>query len=141
MRALPVGRRVVAAIILAGSAVPGLAASLSCGTALGAPAVVEGPLRTLGTEPATARVPIAPGHTYLIQVDERDNDALVEVLDSRIQLIARADHPERRTGTRRAVLTAPDSPSLLVRVTGKEHSGAAGTATVQVFDLARLRER
>jgi CHAT domain-containing protein len=86
------------------------------------------------------RVPVAPGHTYLIQVDERDNDALVEVLDSKNQVIARADHPERRTGTRRAALTAAD-PSLLVRVAGKEHAGAAGTATIQVFDLARLRER
>jgi CHAT domain-containing protein/tetratricopeptide (TPR) repeat protein len=82
-----------------------------------------------------------PGHTYLTQVDERGNDALVEVLDSRNQIIARADHPERRTGTRRAVVTAPDPPSLIVRVTGKEHAGVAGTATVQVFDLATLRER
>ncbi|HXI67065.1 MAG TPA: tetratricopeptide repeat protein, partial [Steroidobacteraceae bacterium] len=141
MRAPAVVRRVVGAIVLAAWAVPGATASLSCGTALGAPAVVEGPLKTRGTEPAAVRVPVAPGHTYLIQVDERDNDALVEVLDSKNQVIARADHPERRTGTRRAALTAPDSPSVLVRVTGKEHAGAAGTATVQVFDLARLRER
>ncbi len=82
-----------------------------------------------------------PNHTYLIQVDERDNDALVEVLDSRSQVIARADHPERRTGTRRVVVMAPELPPLLVRVTGKQHAGAAGAATVQVFDLARLRER
>jgi CHAT domain-containing protein len=141
MRVPAVGRRLVAAIVLAGWAVPGIAASLSCASALGAPAVVEGPLRTLGREPAVARVSVTPGQIYLIQVAERDNDALVEVLDSRNQVIARADHPERRTGTRRAVVTSPDSPSLLVRVTGKEHAGAAGTATVQVFDLAALRER
>ena len=88
-----------------------------------------------------ARVPVVPGQIYLIQVAERDNDAFVEVLDARNRVIARADHPERRTGIRRAVLTAPDSPPLLVRVTGKEHAGAAGTATIQVFDLAILRAR
>jgi len=34
-----------------------------------------------------------PGHAYLIEVDERDNDALVEILDSKNEVIARADHP------------------------------------------------
>jgi len=131
----------MAAIVLAGWAVPGFAASLSCTSALGAPAVVEGPLRTLGRDPAVAHFVVVPGHAYLIQVDERDNDARVEVLDSRNQIIARADHPERRTGTRRAVVTAPDSPSLTVRVTGKEDASAAGTAAVQVFDLATLQAR
>ena len=77
-----------------------------------------------------------PGHAYLIEVEERDNDARVEILDSRDQVIARADHPERRTGTRRALVTAGDQPSLVVRVTGKENAGSAGTATVRVFDLA-----
>jgi CHAT domain-containing protein len=91
--------------------------------------------------PAAAQLPVVPGHTYLIQVDERDNDALVEILDSRNRIIARADHPERRTGTRRTLVTARDSPSLLVRVTGKEHARAVGSASVQVFDLATLRER
>ncbi len=131
----------MAAIVLAGWVAPALAASLSCRSALGAPAVVQGPLTTLGREPAAARIPVAPGEIYLIQVEERDNDALVEVLDPQNQIIARADHPERRTGTRRAVVTAPDSSALLVRVTGKEHSGAAGTATIQVFDLSTLRAR
>ena len=141
MRAYPARPRLLAAIVLAGWALPGFAASPSCTSALGAPALAEGPLRTLGTEPAAAHFLGVPGHTYLIQVDQRDNDALVEVLDSRNQIIARADHPERRTGTRRAVVTAPDLPSFVVRVTGKEHSGATGTATVQVFDLAMLQAR
>ena len=141
MRAHPTRPRLLAAIVLALWALPGFAASPSCTSALGAPALAEGPLRTLGTEPAAAHFLGVPGHTYLIQVEERDNDAVVEVLDLRDQIIARADHPERRTGTRRAVVTAPDSPSLVVRLTGKEHSGAAGTATVQVFDLAVLRAR
>jgi CHAT domain-containing protein len=39
------------------------------------------------------------------------------------------------------VVTAPDSPQLLVRVTGKEPSSAGGAATVQVFDLSTLRAR
>jgi CHAT domain-containing protein/tetratricopeptide (TPR) repeat protein len=102
---------------------------------------VAAPLRTLGREPAATQILLLPGHAYLIQVDERDNDALVEIFDSKNQLVARADHPERRTGTRRAVVTAPDSRSLLIRVTGKEHADAAGAAIVQAFDLATLATR
>ncbi len=86
-------------------------------------------------------IPLIAGHTYLIQVEERGNDALIEVLDSKSHTVARADHPERRTGTRRAVVTAPDPPPLLVRVTGKEHAAARGTAAIQVFDLAAVRTR
>ena len=134
------GQCLLAAIVLAGWAAT-CTAGTSCTSALGPPAVTEGPLKTLGTEPAMAGFAVAPGHAYLIEVDERDNDALVEVLDSKNEVMVRADHPERRTGTRRAVVTAPDSPSLGVRVTGKEHANAAGTATVQVFDLAALRNR
>jgi len=98
-------------------------------------------VKTLGTEPASVGLAVVPGHAYLIEVDERDNDALVEILDSKSEVMARADHPERRSGTRRAVVTAPDSASLGVRVTGKEHANAAGTATVRAFDLATLRDR
>lgn len=121
--------------------VPGFAESLSCTRALGAPAFTAGPLRTQGVSPAAAEVPVVPGHSYLIQVEERGNDALVEVLDPRSQIVARADHPERRTGTRRILLTLPDASSLLVRVTGKEEARAAGVAIIQVFDLAILRGR
>jgi CHAT domain-containing protein/tetratricopeptide (TPR) repeat protein len=137
----PLTRHLLAGMVLAGWAAPGFASSLSCTAALGPPAAAEGPLRTLGTEPAAAHISVVPGHAYLVQVEEHDNDVLVEILDSANQIIARADHPERRTGTRRAVVTAPDSPALFVRMTGKEHAAAAGTATVQVFDLARLRAR
>ena len=133
------GRLLAAAMVL-GWAVPGFAAGISCTGALGAPAVLAGALTTLGTEPAAARFVVVPGHAYLIEVDERDNDALVEVLDSKNQAIARADHPERRTGTRWAVVTAPDA-SLVVRAIGKEHASAVGTATVRVFELAALRTR
>ena len=84
---------------------------------------------------------MAPGHVYLIEVDQRDNDALVEVLDPKNKVIARADHPERRTGTRRALVTAPDPGSLGVRVTGKESSNVMGTATVRAFDLEAIHAR
>ncbi len=136
----PAGWRLLAAIVLTGWAATG-AAGTSCTRALGAPAVAEGPLKTLGTEPAITRIALVPGHLYLIEVDERDNDALVEILDSKNEVIARADHPERRSGTRRAVVTAPDSASLGVRITGKEHANAAGSATVRAFDLAALQSR
>ena len=131
----------LAAIALAAWSIPGFAASLACTRALGAPAAAIGPLRTHGMLPAAAPLPVVPGRSYLIQVDERDNDALVEILDSRDQVIARADHPVRRTGTRRVVLTARDSAPLMVRVTGKEHARALGTANVRVFDLAVLQGR
>ncbi|MBV9317385.1 MAG: hypothetical protein JOZ34_07975, partial [Gammaproteobacteria bacterium] len=73
-------------------------------------------------------------------MDERGNDALVEVLDSSDRIIARADHPERRTGTRRAAVLA-ESASLRVRITGQEHAAAVGTARIEVFDLASLEAR
>src|SRR3989440_7465534 len=136
----PAGWRLLAAIVLAGWAATG-AAGTSCTSALGPAAVTEGPLKTLGTEPATAGLAVVPGHAYLIEVDERDNDALVEILGSKNEVIVRADHPERRSGTRRAVVTAPDSASLGVRITGKEHAKAAGSAMVRAFDLAALRDR
>jgi CHAT domain-containing protein/tetratricopeptide (TPR) repeat protein len=134
------GRGLLVAIVLAGWAVPGTAENSSCARARGAP-VTKIPLQTLGTEPAAADLAVVPGHAYLIEVEERDNDALVEILDSKNEVMARADHPERRSGTRRAVVTTPNSASLGVRVTGKEHANAAGTATVHAFDLAALRDR
>ncbi|HKD53106.1 MAG TPA: CHAT domain-containing tetratricopeptide repeat protein [Steroidobacteraceae bacterium] len=73
-------------------------------------------------------------------MEEHDNDVRVEILDSRNQVLTQAEHPERRTGTRRLAITAPDSGSVTVRITGQEHVNAAGTATVRAFDLAALRE-
>jgi len=98
-------------------------------------------LKALGTEPVSATVRVLPGHSYLVQVAERDNDVLLEVLDAGGRLIARADHPERRTGTQRALVTAGGSSSFLIRVHGTEHAGAAGTASVQVFDLSAVEVR
>jgi len=81
--------------------------------------VAQGPLQTLGTGPAATDFAVVPGHAYLIEVEERNNDARVEILDPMSEVIVRADHPERRTGSRRAVVTAPDRPSLAVSVTCK----------------------
>ena len=137
----PAGRGLFVAIVLAGWAVPGAAENISCTRALGAPAVTAGPVKTLGAEPAAADFAVVPGHAYLIEVGQRNNDARVEILDPMNEVIVRADHPERRTGTRRAVVTAPDRSFLVVRATGKEHSNVVGTATVRVFDLAALQPR
>src|SRR4029077_6278044 len=100
----PAGRGLFVAIVLAGWAVPGAAENASCTRVLGAP-VTKGPLKTLGTEPAATDFAVVPGHAYLIEVEERDNDARVEILDPMNAVMVRADHPERRTGTQRAVVT------------------------------------
>jgi CHAT domain-containing protein len=139
--ARPTGIRLSALIVLAGWTAPGLAAGLSCTRALGAPAVTEGPLKILEMAPAMARFPVIAGRAYLIEVEERDKDALIEILDSKNQVIARADHPERRTGTRRSLVTASSSSPLVVRVIGKERGGEVGAANVRVFALAGLRLR
>jgi CHAT domain-containing protein/tetratricopeptide (TPR) repeat protein len=115
-----------------------MAQSISCTRALGQPAVSAGPVNTLGTDPTTVDLAVTPGETYLIEVAERDNDALVEVLGPKDKL-AEADHPEPRTGTRRAVATAPPAGSFTVRIIGKEHTGTSGAATVRAFNLSGLR--
>jgi CHAT domain-containing protein len=127
-------------LVLAGWAAPGLGAGISCTRALGTPSVPDVRLSIRDVESAAVDAPVASGGVYLIEVQERDKDALVEVLDTENRAISRADHPERRTGTRWAIVTAPAS-SLVVRVTGKEPAGAVGTADVRVFDLKPLRAR
>jgi CHAT domain-containing protein len=129
------------AIALAGSMWSETAESLSCTAALGPSAVSSGPLKTLGTQPVTVELALQSGHSYLIDVDEKGNDLLVEVLDSKNGVMARADHPERRTGTRRSIVTAPLGSDTAVRLTGKEHANAAGMATVRAFDLAAVATR
>lgn len=116
------------------------AASASCIRALGAPTVILAPLKTVGSESVTADLSVAPEHTWLIEVGEQGNDAVVEVLESKGQVLARSDHPERRTGTQRAVISAATSP-MAVRVTGQEQAGIGGTAIVRAYDLEALRSR
>ncbi len=121
--------------LLVGFTLPAAGAPVSCTQALDPPAATAGPLRTSGTDPALATINVIAGHTYLIEVAERDNDALVEILGPQDQILAQADHPERRTGTRRALVTSPGT-SLVVRVTGKERAEIAGTASIRAFDVA-----
>ena len=86
-----------------------MAQSTSCTGSLGVPAASAAAVKTLGTQPASVNLALNPGHTYLIEVAERDNDALVEVLGSEGEVLTESDQPERRTGTRRALVTAPST--------------------------------
>jgi CHAT domain-containing protein len=135
---ISLGRRFPAAIVFAVLGSVANAQSSSCTAALGTPALASGPLKTLGTQPTAVDFAARLGHDYLIEVEERGNDARVEVLDSSGLTMARADHPERRTGTRRALVSAPVPASVSVRVTGKEDANAVGEVRVRVFDVAAL---
>jgi len=137
-RSRPVVRKLLAAPLLAVALGPVLGRA-SCTQALQTPAFAARPLQTIGTTPAGTTLALVSGRTYLIEIREQGNDAVGEILDSNGRVLVRADHPERRTGTRRAVVTAPESASVVVRVTGKEDANAAGSATVLAFDLASLR--
>ena len=113
--------------------------STSCSAALGTTKpYLRQQLATLGTDPAQATVAVAPGHEWLIEAREQGNDAIVEVQDGAGHVLAQADHPERRTGTRRIIISPNDSQSLNLRVTGKEHQAVTGTVEIAVFDFAPL---
>ena len=99
-------------------------------------AVFEARLTTIGTAPAQAAVTLRGGHEWLVETREQGNDAVVEIRDEAGRVLARADHPERRSGTRRLIVSPEHAGSLMVRVTGKEHDAVRGTATVLVVDLA-----
>ena len=133
-----VARRMLAGLLLAGSLTP-LAGKASCTQALQTPEITAPTLRTTGTTPVETPLALVSGRTYLIEIREQGNDAFAEILDATGRVVARADHPERRTGTRRAVVTALDSASVLVRITAKEESVAEASATALAFDLASLQ--
>jgi CHAT domain-containing protein/tetratricopeptide (TPR) repeat protein len=129
----------VVGLILAGGSSRGLASEPACVAARGAPAAEAAPVRVIGLTPVTTQLPVVSRHTYLVEVAERGNDALIEILDSRQQVTTSADHPERRSGTRRA-LTVADGPTLTIRIAGKEHPKVSGTATVRIFDVTALSD-
>lgn len=131
-------RRLLTALLLTGSLAP-VPGRASCTEALRTPEITARPLQILGTTPAETTLALASARTYLIEIREQGNDAVGEILDLNGRVLARTDHPERRTGTRRAVVTVPESASVVVRVTGKEDANAAGSATVLAFDLSSLR--
>jgi CHAT domain-containing protein len=109
----------------------------SCSDLFGRP-YLEQRLITRGTTPAQMSIALPPGRAWLIEVREQGNDALVEIQDSSGHLLAEADHPERRTGTRRIIFSPSDSRPLSVRVTGKEHEAVNGRTDVLAFDLGAL---
>jgi CHAT domain-containing protein/tetratricopeptide (TPR) repeat protein len=125
---------------MTGWALPAVAETPSCRVALGAPTRVIGPLTTAGTLPVAADLALTASHSYLVEAEESGNDALLEVVEQG-RVIALADHPERRTGTRRAVFTAAQGASLQVRATGKEDAPVTGTVTARVYDLEVLAAR
>ncbi|MBS0378642.1 MAG: CHAT domain-containing protein [Proteobacteria bacterium] len=86
-------------------------------------------------------VSVLAGHAYLLEVHEHGNDALVELLDPEGRLLASADHPERRTGTRRIIATASRTQALTVRISGQEGDAVTGRAEVRAYDLAALRDQ
>src|SRR5579863_3761619 len=137
----PILRHAVVATLLIPWAMRAVATTVSCSAVLGAATFTQGPVSTHGTDPVSARFDVVPGHPYLVAVEEHGNDALVEVLDPAGEVVARADHPERRTGTRRVLVTGPGSASVTVRVTGKELATTTGTATVRAFDLASAADQ
>ena len=96
-------------------------------------------LATHGTDTASQIVALAPGHAWLIELQEQNNDVTVQVQDPSGHLLAQADHPERRTGTRRLLLSAADTQPLTFRVTGKEHEAVSGSAALAIFDLAPFK--
>jgi CHAT domain-containing protein len=121
------------------SAAFGHSGSVACSTALEpGRADFKAHLATLGTKAATVTLPLAADHEWLIEARERGNDALVEIDDAADHLLARADHPERRTGTRRLMVAPGYAGPLTVRVTGKEHPAVSGTVDIAAFDLAAL---
>jgi CHAT domain-containing protein/tetratricopeptide (TPR) repeat protein len=137
----PILRHAVVATLLIPWAMRAVATSASCSAVLGAATITQGPVSTHGTDTVSVRFDVVPGHPYLVAVEERGNDALIEVLDPAGDVVARADHPERRTGTRRVLVAGAGSASVTVRVTGKELATTTGTATVRAFDLASAADQ
>ena len=131
-----------ASVLLCPTGTASAAPDSACSTSVAAlPAIEDRRLPTRGTGSAQLSVSGLPGHQYLVEVEERGNDALVEVFDSAGHPGTRADHPERRTGTRRVIVAPVDPQPFAIRVTGKEHAGVSGTARIHVRDLAGLAGR
>jgi CHAT domain-containing protein len=110
----------------------------SCSEALESQApLMRQHVTTVGIVPFELVLTGVAGHEYLLEVREQGNDVAVDVRDGD-RIIARADHPERRTGTRRTIVAAQKSRGYVLRISGKEHAGVTGTAEVRVFDVAGL---
>jgi CHAT domain-containing protein/tetratricopeptide (TPR) repeat protein len=115
-----------------------LAASPHCAESIANKPHFQERLATPGVTPAETRVTVSPGREWLIEARERGNDSIVEVLDPTGHILAQADHPERRSGTRRLIVSVRVADSLTVRATGKEHGAVTGTVDILVYELSAL---
>ncbi len=113
----------------------------TCAALLGAPVSQSGPLPIIGAQPVNRAVSVVAGHSYLLEIREHGSDALAELLDTEGRLLASADHPERRTGTRRMIVTVARAQSLTVRISVHDGDEVTGRAEVRAYDLAALRDR
>jgi len=98
-------------------------------------------LAVSGTTPMAIQLAVAPGRELLVEVEEHGIDVLVEIRDYSERLLARADNPVRRTGTRYARVVPPNSEPLRVYVTGKEHANVSGGVIVRGLVADRLARR
>ena len=130
----------LAIMVLCGWSPSSRAATPGCTSALGHPRVSAGPVDLGPDGSAAVTLKLLRGHTYLVEIEEHDIDLVAELFDPKHQVITRVDHPERRTGTQRALATA-GSDSLTVRVAAQVLGSAGGSATVRGFDLAVLGDR
>lgn len=130
------GSSISALCILAAPLFGGVAQAASCTAALGQPEATAGPLKLEPKAPVTAELALTAGHSWLVEIGEKGNDAAVEILDPKGQVLARTDNPEKRTATQRAVFV-PQDPHIAVHLDGQEES--SGLATVRAFDLTLLQ--
>ena len=113
----------------------------SCTAALGRPVAESDLVPVRGSRPAVVRLPVREGHEYLIEIDPHDLDAMAEVRDAPRAAAVNSYHPERRSGTRRAIVSAAHSGAVTVLITDRERDNHAGTVTVRLYDLKALAER
>ena len=101
-------------------------------------------VETHGTVTSVISFALPAGRDWLIEVRERGNDALVEVAGPSEHFPAQADHPERRSGTRRLIVStvhaAVSDQRFSLEITGKEHEAVNGSAEVGVLDLAGVAQ-
>ena len=82
-------------------------------------------------------VAVTPGHSYLVELEERGDDTRLEILDAGKHVLARADDPERRTGTRRAVVDVKAQPGGALTLTGSQ---AVDVVLLTIESMRRARQ-
>jgi len=97
----------------------------------GAPDIVQ----VRGVSPVERTLDLRDATSLLVEVRESGIDVLVTTGGPTDSISA--DHPVRRSGTRR-ILLAAGTRSPAIRIASKDHPGVSGTASIQVFDLEGL---